>query len=554
MNDEPVHRDRAEIVLKVLVWVGLALGVLSIAADWLGFGREAGFGPTQTGLLITGISLSAISGWLLRSGRHREWLLNKVELVFEWLSPKAGTLRWLVFFACLLTLGTANFSAVLNDSNRFREFEKADWSATNLWILSAKCARQTGAWLAVCDKGRLYPFAKYAADDPGHAFFLGVFSRLANKEVTFADAVRLNAWLAFVGFASLGALLFAMRSYVTWLVLFLAGGSVVFWAAPSDPRYYTLLAPHPSLVGVAAMAALLPISMFACERGWVSRRSGVFFVSLGLVCLGIASLVRQATGMMGLLVSLSVLVTIACWRTCSTRRVIGLAGLGLLIVIVWMTPRWVLLARDLSFPVEPTEQLEAHGMSHSMYLGLGAVENRFGIEWLDSSASEAVKTVAPQVRFASTEYYRILWSLYLAKVREDPAEVMRIYMAKARMLLGRDISDLWARGVWPYRWTPSLWRVLVAAIVLLVVAQICGLWRRYQFEQGLFLGIIALVFVALSLIQAALVHPALSYAAPIGLFALLPAGIAVELFCRWQWIRLSGEGDAPLAPESQESQ
>ena len=237
MNDEPGHRGRAEIVLKALVGFGLALGMLAIAADWLGVGREAGFGPTQTRLLLAGMSLSAISGWLLGSRRHREWLLGNVKWIFESLSRlwfqvlpsrlrqcrarwnwvaalgKSEALRWLLFFACLLTLGTGNFRVVLGDASRFIDIENTGWNAANYWVLSAECARQTGAWLVVCEEGRLYPHG--GADDLGHAFFLGVYSRLTNTEVTFADVVRLNAWLAFVGFASLAALLFAMRTYVT---------------------------------------------------------------------------------------------------------------------------------------------------------------------------------------------------------------------------------------------------------------------------------------------------------------------------------------------------
>jgi len=237
---------------------------------------------------------------------------------------------------------------------------------------------------------------------------------------------------------------------------------------------------------------------------------------------------------------LCVLVVVCFTGPRSTHRAISSAGLGLLIVIAWMTPRWVLLARDLSFSVEPTLQMQAHGTSHSLYIGLGVVENRFGIEWRDSYAKEAMQVVAPQVRFASTEYYGILWNLYFARVREDPAEVMRIYRTKARMLLDRDISRLRVRGIWrPYGWVPFLWRVLVGIIVLLAIASICALWRRYRFEQGFSLAIVAFAFVTLFVAQGTLIHPSLQYAAPIGLFVLLLAGIVLELFCRSLWTELS---------------
>jgi hypothetical protein len=86
MIGEPGFENRAKIVLKALVWLGLALVLLSIAADRLGVGREGGFGPTQTGLLISGIFLSVASGWLLRSGRRREWLLQHLRVIAELLA------------------------------------------------------------------------------------------------------------------------------------------------------------------------------------------------------------------------------------------------------------------------------------------------------------------------------------------------------------------------------------------------------------------------------------------------------------------------------------
>jgi hypothetical protein len=229
----------------------------------------------------------------------------------------------------------------------------------------------------------------------------------------------------------------------------------------------------------------------------------------------------------------------------------GLAGLGLLIVIVWMTPHWVLLARNLAFPLQSTEQSETHGMSHSLYIGLGVKPNSFGIRWDDASAAEAVQAVAPQVAYTSNEYYRILWTLYLTKIRDHPAEVARIYWNKAWGLLDR--SALWAYGSRPPRWAPRLWLVLPATIWMLVAARKRGAWRRYSFEPGFLLGVIALGFVSLFIVQGMLVNPSLQYGAPVGLFVVLLAGVAVELFCRSQWIRPSAEGDTPLALGNQGS-
>jgi hypothetical protein len=235
----------------------------------------------------------------------------------------------------------------------------------------------------------------------------------------------------------------------------------------------------------------------------------------------------------------------------SSRQLMGMAGLGLLIVVFWMTPRWVVLARELFFSVEPATQLQAHGISHALYIGLGVVENRFGIKWRDGSASEAVKAVAPNVAYLSPEYFRIVRRLYLAKVREDPGEVLRIYKVKAGMLLTMPIfrlwpsniwvSDIWVSTLWEHVGVPVLlWQTLAAAIALLAGAGICRLWILHlQFERGLFIGIIAVSFVALFVVQGVLAHPRQEYPPPIGLFVLLLAGVELELLCRAVWSLLT---------------
>ncbi len=55
--------------LKVLLWVGLALCFLAIAADYLGLGTQSGFGWRQIFLLSCGLCLSTMSWLLLRTLR-----------------------------------------------------------------------------------------------------------------------------------------------------------------------------------------------------------------------------------------------------------------------------------------------------------------------------------------------------------------------------------------------------------------------------------------------------------------------------------------------------
>lgn len=54
------------LLLRVLIWLGLGISILTLAADSIGIG-QAGFGAEQILMFIGGICLSVASGWLLRS-------------------------------------------------------------------------------------------------------------------------------------------------------------------------------------------------------------------------------------------------------------------------------------------------------------------------------------------------------------------------------------------------------------------------------------------------------------------------------------------------------
>jgi hypothetical protein len=430
--------------------------------------------------------------------------------------------RWTVFFLCLFTFGR-HFDPDIGNARQYQDIAKAEWGAANVWLKSAECARQTGAWLSICDGNKLVPFSEFSpADDPGHALLLGIFARLKDRNVSLVDVARLNTALNILGFVMLTGVLFAMRAYVASLIVLPLGGV-----------YYGLLglSPHPSHMGLASMAAILPIVLLAKERKWISGRMGYVLLAVGLFALAVAALIRGAIGSMGFLASIGTLALIGVARYRGNHRLLDLVVVGLLVATAWQSPRWVLMARDASFTMEPASRIQSHGTSHSLYLGLGVVENRFGIRWDDSYAADAVKKVAPEVSYVSPEYYRVLWKLYFERVMEDPKEVVRIYLLKTKMLLGEHFPE----------WAPPLWQVLAAAIVFLCMVKILGAGRRLEFDQGFHISAIALVFIGLFTVQGALAHPRRDYSAPVGIFVLLLIGVALEFFCRSQWKRIGSE-------------
>ena len=293
----------------------------------------------------------------------------------------------------------------------------AGWLATRVWLDSSECAIERGVWLAVCEKGKLVPISERAiADDPGHALLLDLWSMATRSRATQADVARLNTLLDALGLLALAGLLFSLRAYITAITL--------MWLGPVEYVGWMGTSPHWSFIGLVSLCAVLPIALAAKDLGLLSRRSGNLWIAAGLVFLALATLVRELIGIMGLLISLGVLGALILRRPRTRQRLAPLLLAGVLALAVFTTPRWVVLARDASFDMQPAQRLATHGLSHTLYLGLGFVENKWGIRYDDDYGEEIADKADPPVVFCSPEYFRLMWKLYLARWAEDPVEVI----------------------------------------------------------------------------------------------------------------------------------
>ena len=225
---------------------------------------------------------------------------------------------------------------------------------------------------------------------------------------------------------------------------------------------------------------------------------------------------RELIGMMGLMVTAAVVIVLLVRRF----RPAPVLLVGMLAVLAFTTPRWVVMARDAAFEMQKAERLATHGLSHTLYLGLGFVENKWGIRYDDDYGEEIAGKAG--IVWCSPEYFRLMWQLYLGRWAEDPVEVVRIYLEKAWMLLG----------------TPTLYPgppfgiVLAIALVHLLAATAFGAWQRLDFRQGLVIEGVAVAFAGLFLAQAMAALPSHSYAMPVNAFVLVLFGVIVEFFAR----------------------
>ena len=422
-----------------------------------------------------------------------------------------SALRWLAFAICVAGLVLGQFGRTFEDVRRYghiSDIMQSEWAATNIWLDSTECTVSRGVWLAVCEDGRLIPISERAiADDPGHALLLSAWAAMTGEPATLVDVARLNTLINTIGLVALAALLFSLRAWITSLVL-LVRGPIEFlgWMGTS---------PHWAFIGTVSLAGILPLAIVTrSNRAWIAG---------GIAALAVVTLVRESIGLMGFALTLGALAVTALQRPRPARLLPHLALMVVLATGALLAPKWATMARDAAYPMAPAERLQTHGLSHTLYLGLGFVENKWGIRYQDEYGADLAERAG--IIYCSPEYFRMMWKLYLARIVEDPVEVARIYWEKALQLL----------TVPTMQPGPPFGIVLAIGLVHLLAATWFGLWRRVGFPQGLPIEAVSLAFLGLFLAQAILALPSHLYAVPVNAFILVLFGAIVEFVARGLW-------------------
>jgi len=410
-----------------------------------------------------------------------------------------------------------------------REFT---WSCSEAWAACAETARAEGVVLAARQGSALRPAADVSlGDDIGHNLFLGLRSMMHDEPLTPSECARFNVIVSCGGFLLVALMLVIARFRVAALLFVGLGGLLI----PESPGTN----PHPSHPGVAMFALVFCVA--AAARVWARRPesvcgallhpraniAGFWWQAVGVSAGMFAVLLRGAI-MMPLAIATmatSLLAASAASRFVPSRNrqlwrpmavtvivLVAVANLGLV----------VLRVRDLVWQVPSTKQIESHGISHNLTIGLGVVDNKFGIKWADSCGWELAKRIDPNVGYVTRAYYEALWRVYWSLWRDDPVEMARIYYQK---FLG--MSSERAFG-----WIP-LWLAAVLSVIIAWAsirrAGAAPAARSPHFLIALPSCILLLGFFA----QGVLVNPSPNYWKPMEGLLLVCVALAIDMaVCR----------------------
>jgi hypothetical protein len=165
--------------------------------------------------------------------------------------------------------------------------------------------------------------------------------------------------------------------------------------------------------------------------------------------------------------------------------------------------------------------MESHGAWHNLYIGLGAVPNPFGIEWVDTSGMLAVKRIDPTIKYISADYYNALRNEYFRILEQHPLEAADVYFRKFVVTINTNLQ--------------GRLRILDVKTSIIIVGALFAFafWRRKSEWKPTDAALaVASIFVCFFLGQATLLHFDMQYLFPIQLFLIIGGGAVVESIIR----------------------
>ena len=205
------------------------------------------------------------------------------------------------------------------------------------------------------------------------------------------------------------------------------------------------------------------------------------------------------------------------------------------LLVPYLSNDLVLATRDAIWNLPESSTIDKHGIQHSLYIGLGAVPNEFGIEWNDAHGLKAARKVDPNVAYVSKEYYNILGQEYFRLVMQNPVEIVRIYTAKFELLLRSKIGGNFWGGITVF-WAAIFF---IIPVISIISYEVLKRPLNGSFHQDVAFIVFA-ILVLLYLAQGTIIHPALQYYAPLQILF-----VPLAIYSAW---RLSNLLNMPSAP------
>ena len=274
-------------------------------------------------------------------------------------------------------------------------------------------------------------------DDPGLFYFAGKFMSLTGLSSTQALAY-LYSILCLAGVGVMMVFILILFKSFWGRIVGLASFFVL--TLPKFFDYFT--------ADVYAYVAILNqiiffyfIVLFKVRLKWIWALASICIIGL---LVGYADTLRSYSTFHFLLVAPLLVIFSQHYRALQKTLLLGLFFLSIIFTSIhfkFLNGKAVEKASELNPGVHFSRS--GHPLWHNAYLGLGYIENPWGIHWKDEFAVNFVKQKDPRVKKYSSEYEHILKQEFFRIVREKPFYFVKVNLAKAKKIVSRFFKNLW---------------------------------------------------------------------------------------------------------------
>ena len=284
-------------------------------------------------------------------------------------------------------------------------------------------------------------------DDQGYPFVLSVFLRLWGlNEVTPATFIKFNYLiLVTVGIVSSSFLFLSFKSLLI---------STVFFYLYLRVHVYDGYVDHHWMIGAMTIFYLSFLIFFLKSRA----KFKPFWFGFYFLVAGIANIVRNGDGTIGIFLVLGVLLimarqkglakTFAFLAPVNSSLFLRPFLLVIFCIFIYFLPSFILGSaryfRDkVYFNSGHSNRLTYHGFWNGAFMGLGYVPNPYGLNWDDDLPISFARKIDPAVKFHTDKYNEIMRYLYITYSFKYPHLWLGNLIAKAN-----DIHGLVGWWIW----------------------------------------------------------------------------------------------------------
>lgn len=307
---------------------------------------------------------------------------------------------------------------------------KSQWSTQEAylmrfqWLDSVNLYLKTGKILMLPEKDRLEDLS--TGEDQGYPLIMSFLGRtLRQQEMNFGAFIKFNYLLmvtlgvatSVLFFLSFNSLLISLTFYFLYLRMGIYFGDI----------------DHHWMLG-AYMPFYIAFLIFFLKKRATFKP--IWFLPYFLIA-GVANIVREGYGVIGILLLVSVLIVIPFQNGFKHKLKLRKNFLFVfLLILVYLAPALLLNGvrywRDVKyFNGQSSDMITHHGIWHNAFMGLGYIPNSYGIQWDDTNPIKFVHKVNPNINYMTNEYYSILRGLYFKYSYESPKLWFDNVLAKA---------------------------------------------------------------------------------------------------------------------------